>query len=204
MIHILLSSPAEASLHLVSNHQHVVLGAQLAHLGQVSFVGDHHACLTLDRLKHEATHVGVLKLFLHTHTHTHSTVNQNWKWTQHQCIQDILYMHTQLEISLQLVQRPQLKDKKHSDVFIWLNSFSKNYFGLGIFKWTVTTHTHTHTQIYGCPGKVQACWVIDEKNNLFSKWKIKTTVHWSKIQPFKFDHFYLSDNLCLVKASWLI
>ena len=71
MIQILLSSPAEASLHLVGDHQHVILGAQLTHLGQVTLLGNHHPCLTLDRLKHETTHVGVLKLFLHTHTHTH-------------------------------------------------------------------------------------------------------------------------------------
>mmetsp|Transcript_51871 Transcript_51871/g.134570 ORF Transcript_51871/g.134570 Transcript_51871/m.134570 type:complete len:201 (-) Transcript_51871:432-1034(-) len=50
---------AETSLHLVGDHQHVILAAQLAHALQVAIRWHHDSGLTLDWLKHEATHVRV-------------------------------------------------------------------------------------------------------------------------------------------------
>jgi len=51
--------PAEPRLHLVRNHQHAVLGAQLPHPAQVPGRRHHHARLALDGLKHEGAHVWV-------------------------------------------------------------------------------------------------------------------------------------------------
>jgi hypothetical protein len=50
---------AEAGLHLVGDHEHLVARAQLAHAAQVALVGHHDARLALDRLEHEGGHVRV-------------------------------------------------------------------------------------------------------------------------------------------------
>mmetsp|Transcript_5589 Transcript_5589/g.13002 ORF Transcript_5589/g.13002 Transcript_5589/m.13002 type:complete len:200 (+) Transcript_5589:458-1057(+) len=50
---------AEACLHLVSNHEHVVPCAQRAHPREVAVIRHDHARLALDGLEHEGGHVRV-------------------------------------------------------------------------------------------------------------------------------------------------
>ena len=69
-----VASAAKAGLNLIGDHEHVVLGTQLAHALQVAVARQHNASLALNRLEHNGGNGRVRKLALQ---HTRVIVRHN-------------------------------------------------------------------------------------------------------------------------------